>query len=185
MSNCVGGLFELGLPEGAVAQHSVQGCDHLAHDGDDHDLGLLARRREAIMEGLESGVVAARTEGCHVEDVFFDFPEIRSKWLELLKEAIPKLGSVAIFWEPTSGVAQMAASQSAAIRLHIRAKTFQMQNQSELEHAFAAVAREGFEAVLVLSAPVFGAQSESLAEVALRNKVPTITLFPQYARAGD
>src|SRR3954463_2573668 len=69
MSNCVGGLVGLGLPEDAIAQHGVQGCDHLAHDGDDDDLGLLARRGEAITEGFESGVVAARTEGGHVEDV--------------------------------------------------------------------------------------------------------------------
>src|SRR3954454_13103720 len=69
MSNCTGGSGGLGLPGGAVAQHGVQGGDHLAHDGDDDDLGLLARRREAITEGFESGVVAARTEGGHVEDV--------------------------------------------------------------------------------------------------------------------
>ena len=69
MSNCVGGLVGLGLPEDAIAQHGVQGCDHLAHDGDDDDLGLLARRGEAITEGFESGVVAARTEGGHVENV--------------------------------------------------------------------------------------------------------------------
>src|SRR3954447_15437748 len=69
MSNCVGGLFELGLPEDAIAQHGVQGCDHLAHDGDDDDLGLLARRGEAITEGLGGGVGGAGAEAANVEDV--------------------------------------------------------------------------------------------------------------------
>jgi hypothetical protein len=41
MSNCVG-LSGLGLPASAVAEHGVEGGNHLAHDGDDDDLGLLA-----------------------------------------------------------------------------------------------------------------------------------------------
>jgi hypothetical protein len=30
-----------GLPGDVVAQHGVEGCDHLAHDGDDDDFGLF------------------------------------------------------------------------------------------------------------------------------------------------
>ena len=41
MSNCVGSSG-LGLPASAVAQHGVERGDHLAHDGDKDDLGLLA-----------------------------------------------------------------------------------------------------------------------------------------------
>ena len=46
MSNCVGSSG-LGLPARAVAQHGVDRGDHLAHDGDKDDLGLLARRLRA------------------------------------------------------------------------------------------------------------------------------------------
>jgi hypothetical protein len=47
MSNCVGSSG-LGLPASAVAEHGVEGGDHLAHDGDDDDLGLLAGSDEVI-----------------------------------------------------------------------------------------------------------------------------------------
>ena len=68
MSNCVGSSG-LGLPASAVAQHGVQRGDHLAHDGDKDDLGLLAGGGEPLVECSESGVVTAGAEGCHVEDV--------------------------------------------------------------------------------------------------------------------
>src|SRR5918993_5893706 len=68
MSNCVG-LSDLGLPASAVAEHGVEGGDHLAHDGDDDDLRLLAGIGEALAEGFEGGVVPAGTKGSHVEDV--------------------------------------------------------------------------------------------------------------------
>jgi hypothetical protein len=41
MSNCVGSNG-LGLPASAVAQRGVERGDHLAHDRDNDDRGLLA-----------------------------------------------------------------------------------------------------------------------------------------------
>src|SRR5690242_20613362 len=69
MSNCVGCSGRLELPGGAVAEHCVEHGDHLAHDGDDDDLGLFAGGGETIAEGLEGWVIAAGAEGGHVEDV--------------------------------------------------------------------------------------------------------------------
>jgi hypothetical protein len=57
------------LPGGTVAKDGVEGSDHFAHDSNDDDLWLLAGGSEAIAEGLERAVVAARAESCHVEDV--------------------------------------------------------------------------------------------------------------------
>ena len=60
MSNCV---CSSGLPASAVAQHGVKRGDHLAHDGDKDDLGLLAGSGETVVECFEGGVVTAGTEG--------------------------------------------------------------------------------------------------------------------------
>ena len=43
-----------GLPGDVVAQHGVEGCDHLAHDGDDDDFGLFVRRNMASAVSLIS-----------------------------------------------------------------------------------------------------------------------------------
>ena len=44
MSNCVVGSCGFGLPGGVVAEHGVEGCDHLSHHSDDDDLGLFVWR---------------------------------------------------------------------------------------------------------------------------------------------
>ncbi|MGC1237049.1 MAG: hypothetical protein WA838_20600, partial [Xanthobacteraceae bacterium] len=41
VSNCGVGSGGFGLPGDVVAQHGVEGCDHLAHDGNDDDFGLF------------------------------------------------------------------------------------------------------------------------------------------------
>ena len=39
-----------GLPGDVVAQHGVEGCDHLAHDGNDDDFELFVGGGEATVE---------------------------------------------------------------------------------------------------------------------------------------
>ena len=64
MSNCVCSSG-LGLPASAVAQHGVEGGDHLAHDGDKDDLGLLAGsgERGPVMGQSPTGYAAFLPDG--------------------------------------------------------------------------------------------------------------------------
>jgi ABC-type uncharacterized transport system substrate-binding protein len=49
---------------------------------------------------IASGLIHSFSRpGGQVTGVFFDFPEFSKKWLELLKEAMPQLSSVAVLWE--------------------------------------------------------------------------------------
>ena len=119
-----------------------------------------------------------------ITGVFFDFPDFRTKWLELLREVIPGLASIALLWDPASGVAQLEALQAAGDQLRLKARTLKVSAVGELEEAFATASRDGVDALLVLSSPLFGARPSVLAGLALRHKLPTVTLFPDFARAG-
>src|SRR5262249_41532697 len=68
-SLCVVGSGGSWLPCSTIAEHSVEGCDHFSHDGDDDDLGFFVGGGEAFVEGFEGGTVTACAEGGHVEDV--------------------------------------------------------------------------------------------------------------------
>ena len=57
------------LPGDVVAQHGVEGCDHLAHDGDDDDFGLFVGGGETMVKDFESRIVSAGAQSCHVEHV--------------------------------------------------------------------------------------------------------------------
>src|SRR5215213_7685693 len=71
MSNCVveaaQKYLDGSVPRGVVANDCVQSGDHFTHDSDDDDLRFLSGRREALVESLEHGIIAARRHGCHVE----------------------------------------------------------------------------------------------------------------------
>src|SRR5262249_7638948 len=41
VSNCVVGSGGSWLPCSTIAEHSVEGCDHFSHNGDDDDLGFF------------------------------------------------------------------------------------------------------------------------------------------------
>jgi putative tryptophan/tyrosine transport system substrate-binding protein len=122
--------------------------------------------------------------GGNVTGVFFDFPEFRTKWLELLKEVIPTVSNVALLWDPISGQAQLNAVKAAADELGLEAQTIEVRAPTEFDRAFLAVKRQGAEALIVLSSPLFGSVSDQLADLALRHRIPTVTLFPDFARAG-
>jgi ABC-type uncharacterized transport system substrate-binding protein len=122
--------------------------------------------------------------GGNVTGVFFDFPEFRTKWLELLKEVIPTVSNVALLWDPISGQAQLNAVKAAADELGLEAQTIEVRAPTEFDRAFLAVERQGAGALIVLSSPLFGSVSDQLADLALRHRMPTVTLFPDFARAG-
>ena len=134
---------------------------------------------------VASGLIASYAQpGGRITGVFFDFPDFRTKWLELLREVIPGLASVGLLWDPVSGVAQLEALQTAADQMRLKTNVLKVSAAPELNEAFAAASGARVDALLILSSPLFGARASVLADLALRHKLPTVTLFPDFARAG-
>src|SRR5438445_7355276 len=57
------------VPRFVVPDHGVEGCDQLAHDGNDSDLCLLALGPQALAESGEDGIMHSGAERGHIEDV--------------------------------------------------------------------------------------------------------------------
>jgi putative ABC transport system substrate-binding protein len=134
---------------------------------------------------VASGLVASYAQpGGNITGVFFDFPDFRTKWLELLHEVIRGLATVGLLWDPVSGVAQLEALQTAADQTRLKTNVLKVSTARELDEAFAAARDARVDALLILSSPFLGARARVLADLALRNKLPTVTLFPDFARAG-
>jgi ABC-type uncharacterized transport system substrate-binding protein len=64
--------------------------------------------------------------GGQVTGLFFDFPEFSRKWLELLKEAMPQLSSVAVLWDPWTGPMQTNGVEIAAEELNVKLEIFEI-----------------------------------------------------------
>jgi len=134
---------------------------------------------------VASGIAAnlARPGG-NTTGVYFDFPDFSTKWMELLKEAIPRLSRIVVIRDPASPSPQLKGVETAAGWLGVNLEVIDVRSLAEFDTAFSAAAARRPDAVLILSSPLFGTNPVALAEQTTKNRLPAITLFPEFARAG-
>ena len=143
-----------------------------------------------IADDLESDPVASgfvtslARPGGNISGVFSDFPDFGMKWLELLKEAIPTLSSAVVLWDPATGHIQMDAVKAAGRLLSVKLEVMDTPTVADLERAFTTADQHRPDAVVILSSPIFGTNPKLIAELTLEHRMPTVTLFPEIARAG-
>jgi putative ABC transport system substrate-binding protein len=133
----------------------------------------------------ESGFIASYARpGGNITGVFLDFADFGKKWLEALKEAIPAISSVAVFWDSTTGRTQIRAVEAAAQTLGLKLVVLPMPGRAEIEASFKSAAKLDVNALLILSSPFVSASTKLFADQALSHRLPAITLFPHFARDG-
>ncbi len=128
-------------------------------------------------------VTLARPGG-NITGVFLDFPEVSGKWLQLLKEAVPRASRVAVLWDPATGPAQVKAAEAAARSLRLKLQPLEARSPDEYEAAFRTATKGRAGALLVLSSPVFSSSRKQIADLAARNRLPAIMPFPGFAEDG-
>jgi putative ABC transport system substrate-binding protein len=134
---------------------------------------------------VASGLIQSfSSPGGQVTGVFFDFPEFGKKWLELLKEAMPRLGRIAVLWDPATGTVQMKAVESAGKLLSVELEILEVRGTANLDDAILATSNKGVDALLMLSSPVFGSNPQRIAGLTLGLRMPAVSLFPDFARTG-
>jgi len=132
-----------------------------------------------------SGLVASVARpGGNITGLFFDFPDFTKKWLELLKEALPKLQRIAVLWDPATARPPRIAVEQGANALSLQLDIIEVRNRSDFEDAFEQASKRGTDAVLMLASPLIGANAQPLAALAIQHRMPAVTLFPDFARAG-
>jgi len=122
--------------------------------------------------------------GGNVTGIFLDLPGFNAKSLQLLRDAVPTLTKVAVFWHPVSGNLQLEAVRKAAVALDVAMAMFEVSRPSDFEPAFQAAARSQCAGVLMLSSPLFGGNPQLLADLALQNRLPAINIYPDFAQKG-
>jgi putative tryptophan/tyrosine transport system substrate-binding protein len=134
---------------------------------------------------VDAGFIASVARpGGNVSGVFLDFPDFSKKWLELLKETVPQLASVGVFWDPATGTMQLRAVEAAAQTLNLKLEMLELRGRADVEGAFKSAKQRGVGALLFLSSPFIGANTKLLADLALAQRSPAVTLFTDFARDG-
>lgn len=103
-------------------------------------------------------------------------PEVQAKRLELLKEVLPGIARVAALWNPLPpGAARYRnALESAARRLHVGLWVVEARGRDEFDGAFAAMARERADALVVIPDPVFFTARKQVVALAARYRLPAV-----------
>src|SRR6266850_1873410 len=113
-------------------------------------------------------------------------PEIIGKYLELLKEAAPRVSRVAYLWNPVPPGAgtYKNAVESAARTLGVTFQSVEVRGREEFEGAFAAMVRERANGVVVAVDPVFVGPRSQVVLLAARNRLPAVYGLREFAEVG-
>jgi putative ABC transport system substrate-binding protein len=122
--------------------------------------------------------------GGNITGVFMAFPDFATKWLGLLKDTFPQLSHVAVLWDPSTGLFQKKAIETAAKASKLAVDTIEVRTPSDLDGAFSSAKRGGADSLVMLSSPLISANVRKEAELAILHNLPVITLFPDFARSG-
>ena len=134
---------------------------------------------------VEAGFVASLARpGGNVTGLSADASrELWSKYLTILKEIAPKLSRVGVLGQVKTLV-EFAELDAASRRLDIALEVADMQSPGDLNSAFSAMISKRVGALLVVVSPLTYLLKESIAESAIKYRLPTISNANQYAEAG-
>ena len=78
----------------------------------------------------------------------------------------------------------MKELEGAARALRVKLRLLEARERQEIDAAFAAMARERAEALLVLGDPMFSAHLERIVDMAAKHRLPGIFFSREFAEAG-
>jgi putative ABC transport system substrate-binding protein len=139
-------------------------------------------------DAVRSGFVASLAQpGGNITGNTNIFPELAGKRLELLKEILPKLSRVAFlaYGPDPAHKLFIKDAQDAAQSFKIRLQPLVLKSVDEIDGAFQSMVKERAGAVIIqtLFTGVLG-QSLAIAELGVKNRLPTISDAIQFAEQG-
>ena len=112
--------------------------------------------------------------------------ELSPKHLEMLHSMAPKVSRVAVLVNPANSThaSPLKEIQAAAKMATVKILPVEARNPQEIENGFRMMVRENAGAFIVLGDPFFNQQRRQIAELAARNRLPSIGPNREYAEAG-
>jgi putative ABC transport system substrate-binding protein len=136
---------------------------------------------------IESGLVSSLNRpGGNITGVSFLTVELGAKRLELLRNLVPKVASIALLVNPnnTNAEPQTKETQSAAAGLGVDLVVLKASSKADFDLAFAALAQQRAGALVVSADPFFISQRDQLIALAARHAVPAIYYAREFTTAG-
>ncbi len=112
--------------------------------------------------------------------------ELRAKYLDLLKQAVPEAIRFGVLWNPANQVHKPSLKiiEAAAQGLKVELHPVGVRDPKELESTFSALVGKRVEALVVFPDGMFLAQIPLIIALAARSRLPAMYGFREYAEAG-
>jgi ABC-type uncharacterized transport system substrate-binding protein len=143
---------------------------------------VMATSFDAVADGL---VASLARPGGNVTGLSLLIPEMTGKRLELLKQTIPALSRVAVLWTPgrVSG-RQVRDHELAARSLGLESLSLEVRGPDDLATVFQQAVRKRAGAVVTIQNPFFAIHRVRITELAIRDRLPTMSGEPGFAESG-
>jgi putative tryptophan/tyrosine transport system substrate-binding protein len=134
-------------------------------------------------------VASLARPGGNVTGTTFLGPELVSKRLQLLREVIPGLSRVAALWHPNAYSERTMAGvrneiEVAAQTLGLQLRLVPAVSPHDFVDAFAAMASERAEALIVMPSPMLFGEYERIVGIAADNKLPAMGAAREFVDFG-
>jgi putative ABC transport system substrate-binding protein len=112
--------------------------------------------------------------------------DLSGKLLELMLELNPSITRVAVLWNRDNPAAELISreNEAAARALGLQLQAYDIRATEDIERAFESMIREGAMGVVTLADPIFITLRQSIASLAIRNRIPTIFARRENVEAG-
>ncbi len=194
------GLRELGYIEGSTialeilsAQGMLDRLPHLARE-------LVRRNVDVVVASGPSAIAAVRAAttpipivmgrmddvevhgfvtnlahpGGNITGLPFQTGELASKWIDLLREAVPRLARLAVLWDAAGTARQRQTAEDTARGL----------GATNLDEVFVTARTARAEALAILASPALTGQEVRLAQLSVRHRLPAVYYSRGFAQAG-
>jgi putative ABC transport system substrate-binding protein len=122
--------------------------------------------------------------GGNVTGLSFLDPDISTKRLELLKEAMPRVVRVALLRHVTSGKQSLEATLATSRPLKVQVQILEIQAPNEFEGAFRSAKKSGAEAINVLASPILFAYRKELVDLSAKHRLPGMYENKEFVEIG-
>ena len=131
----------------------------------------------ASLYPVEEGIVASLAHpGGNITGVATFTPDLIAKRVQILKDAVPTVGRVAVIRQPGRGHDRIIHDLEMAARtLSVQLDTITVQSAEELPGAFQAAIQRGDHAIMTTQGPFFSLHRAQIARLALEHKLPSLS----------
>ena len=138
-----------------------------------------------LPDPVRAGLVASLARpGGNTTGLTLDSEELTGKHLELLKEMVPRLSSVAVLGNPIF-LAVRRQTEAAAAALKLKVQDFPVSHARDLAPTFAAMSQARVGAILVQRDPeVIERNLAEVVALAAQRRLPALYFFRQFPDAG-